>query len=545
MRMVWLGIIVGILTGVGNANADITFGEPVNLGPVINGSLQDFGASLSTDGLSLFFSSRRSGGLEGYDIWVAARTTVSDDWNEAAKLGPTVNRADHSEWDPSISSDGLELYFSRGPATTGHDLYMTTRATPNDEWCTAVSLGETINSGAEEWYPCISADGLSLYFSSTRAGGQGGQDLYITTRQTKNDAWNAPVNLGPLINRSSNDIAPSITTDGLTLIFSSKRPGMYSDRYDLWMTQRRTTLDPWEEPTNLGPKINTNDVDYAGIAPDGRTLYLFIWNRGGGYGLYDIWQVEISRIVDFNGDGKVDSYELYTMVDRWETDDSVCDIGPMSWGDGIVDVEDLKVLTEHIGKEVVDGTLIAHWALDETEGIVAHDSVGSNDGILLGDPLWEPDAGVVGGTLSFDGEDDCVAVSDAVYDPATGPISILAWVKGGGPGQVILSQSDSDNWLMLDTQGCLKTALKGSFRDTGLTSDVAIADGNWHRVGFVWDGTSRILFVDDVEVARDEQPNLMSSKGDLIIGAGAGLEDGTFWSGLIDDVRIYDRAVEP
>ena len=72
-----------------------------------------------------------------------------------------------------------------------------------------------------------------------------------------------------------------------------------------------------------------------------------------------------------------------------------------------------------------------------------------------------------------------------------------------------------------------------------------VTDGNWHRLGFLWDGSDRILYVDDVEVARDTQTGLGSSEGGLYIGAGKNLDPGSFFSGLIDDVRIYDRPIEP
>jgi len=64
-------------------------------------------------------------------------------------------------------------------------------------------------------------------------------------------------------------------------------------------------------------------------------------------------------------------------------------------------------------------------------------------------------------------------------------------------------------------------------------------------VGLTWDGTTRILYVDDVEVARDTQAGLGGSVGGLHIGAGSNLAADSFWSGLVDDVRIYDRAIVP
>lgn len=90
------------------------------------------------------------------------------------------------------------------------------------------------------------------------------------------------------------------------------------------------------------------------------------------------------------------------------------------------------------------------------------------------------------------------------------------------------------------------TELKASGRGAAaLLSQTAIDDGNWHRIGFVWDGSNRTLCVDGLEVARDTQTDLGNSEGGLHIGAGQTLAPVSFLSGLIDDVRIYDRAVTP
>jgi hypothetical protein len=66
----------------------------------------------------------------------------------------------------------------------------------------------------------------------------------------------------------------------------------------------------------------------------------------------DIWQVPIIPVVDLNADGIVDGTDLTIIVDNWGTDDPLCDIGPMPWGDGIVDVQDLIVLAEHLFEEI-------------------------------------------------------------------------------------------------------------------------------------------------------------------------------------------------
>jgi hypothetical protein len=188
--------------------------------------------------------------------------------------------------------------------------------------------------------------------------------------------------------------------------------------------------------------------------------------------------------------------------------------------------------------------LIAHWPLDEIEGDIAPDSANDNDGNIYGDPTWQPEGGMVDGALQLEGIDDCI-VTDFVLNPADGDFSVFAWIKGGNPGQVVLSQIGGVNWLVADPlEGNLMTELKGSGRGTTiLPSRAVITDGNWHRIGFVWNGSYRTLYVDDVEVAEDTQDGLGSSEGGLYIGTGKAMESGTYWAGLIDDVRIYNRAL--
>ena len=122
------------------------------------------------------------------------------------------------------------------------------------------------------------------------------------------------------------------------------------------------------------------------------------------------------------------------------------------------------------------------------------------------------------------------------------------------PGQVIHSQAEGMDWLMIDAkQGTLKTGLtqpekniRGNITEgPSLTSSTTIMDGKWHRVGLVWDGAEHILDLDNMEIARDTIESLASCKGSLCIGAGSALEPDSFWFGAIDDVRIYDRVVKP
>jgi len=246
---------------------------------------------------------------------------------------------------------------------------------------------------------------------------------------------------------------------------------------------------------------------------------------------------------DFTADGIVNAADMSIIVDHWGENYPLCDIGPAPFGDNIIDVQDLIILAEYLFTEP---GLIAHWKLDETEGIIAHDSSGTNDANLIGNPLWQPTGGLVDGALLLDGVDDYLT-TDFILNPTEESFSVFAWIKGGAARQVVLSQAGGVNWLSTDSSdGNLITELKGTYRSASpLQSQTIITDDLWHRIGFVRDGFDRTLYVDGIPVAQDTQDNLGDSENGFYIGTGKGMEPGTFFSGLIDDVRIYNRAVTP
>jgi len=280
---------------------------PMNLGPTVNSWTTDSTPGISADGLSLYFSSARSGGPD--DLWVTTRATVSDPWDPPVKLGSPVNSA-YTDGTPSISYDGLTLYFSswRPPGLGSLDLWRATRETIDDQWAAPTHLGPTINSSALDWSPSISADGLLLIFCSDRSREIGKTDLWMTRRSTTEGPWSEPVNLGPPVNSPHIEATPSISADGLLLFFQSNRPGGYGGQVDIWVVRRKTTDDSWSEPVNLGPVINTFGYDGTpSISADGSTLY-FASNRPGGHGDEDLWQVSITPMPgDFRDDRDLDS----------------------------------------------------------------------------------------------------------------------------------------------------------------------------------------------------------------------------------------------
>jgi len=154
---------------------------------------------------------------------------------------------------------------------------------------------------------------------------------------------------------------------------------------------------------------------------------------------------------------------------------------------------------------------------------------------------------MIGGALQCDGYYDYAEMPVWWCNPGEDELSVFAYVKGSRPGKVAVSQRGGANWLMADPlTGALKTELRSDARfSSTLTCYDCICDGDWHQVGLVWDGQNRSLYVDGEKVAEDTQVNLAAGSGGLLVGGCSELNPGRFWTGSIDEVRVYHRAVEP
>ena len=363
MAIVFAGFVAVSVLGGGTVKADFTFGTPTNLGPIVNTAYRDAAPFISNDGLSLYFGSNRPGTSGDRDIWVTTRATIEDDWGIPVNLGSPIN-SQLFENCPCISPDGLEFYFMSKFHPNGFgwdDIWVSRRQSKDDPWGDPVNLGPSINTSFPEYYPRLTSDGLELYFNSSGLGGFGKNDIFVSRRATVTDDWGPPINLGSGVNRQSHDISPSISADGLCLFFSDHesegpwRVGGYG-RSDIWLTTKQTSeLNPegsWDESQNLGAIINSSHIEGGPCVSADGRVLFFHSDRPGGFGDSDIYEATIIPIVDFNGDRIVDAEDMCIMVDHWGEDYSLCDIGPMPWGDGIVDVEDLKVLAEHLFEEL-------------------------------------------------------------------------------------------------------------------------------------------------------------------------------------------------
>lgn len=211
------------------------------------------------------------------------------------------------------------------------------------------------------------------------------------------------------------------------------------------------------------------------------------------------------------------------------------------------------VLVVALSVHVANADVVGLWKFDDGSGNTVFDSSGyGKNGTIHGEPTWRPSGGRIYGALEFDGTDDYVA-TDFVLDPSRGPFSAFVWIKDGVAGRTVISQTKGtgygQKWLCTSpTQGQLMTPLtpRGRFA-TPLTSQTVITDNRWHHIGLVWDGLDMRLYVDGEEAAKYTgiMSGLRASNGGLYFGAGETLSKSDFWSGLIDDVRIYDQALNP
>ena len=169
------------------------------------------------------------------------------------------------------------------------------RATPKfSGWSAPGNLGAIINSPFLDSGPALSKHGLSLYFTSTRPDGFGAQDIWVAQRPTEDSPWEAPRNLGSLINTDAIESVPALSRVEHWLFVNSDRPGGLGSG-DIWASWRPDVHDDfgWYPPINLGEGVNSafNEVGAGYFENDdtGIPMLFFASTRPGGQGLTDIY----------------------------------------------------------------------------------------------------------------------------------------------------------------------------------------------------------------------------------------------------------------
>ena len=267
---------------------------PVHLGPVVNSPGTEIEVSTSKDGLSLYIASNRSG---NFDLWVSQRGSVDEPWGTPRNLGLPINTPGR-EQGPFLSIDGHRLFFfsDRPGGFGGLDLYVSRRRDQRDDfgWEPPVNLGTGVNGPANETLPVYFEDesgATSLYFTSNRTLPG---DIYVSTLQA--DGEYAPASPVAEVNSARRERVLAIRRDGLELFIASDRPGPIAAPFDLWVSTRARTSDPWSAPVNLGLVVNGDSDDgSAALSFDALTLYISS-DRTGGSGGHDLWVSTRARL---------------------------------------------------------------------------------------------------------------------------------------------------------------------------------------------------------------------------------------------------------
>ncbi len=265
-----------------NKNASYIF-APKNLGDSVNSSSSEYYPSVTVTDDALVFTRRTGNAREDF---LLSAITNKDSFNKAAPLDGDIN-LEPRKGAITVSQDGDWLFFAAdiaGAGIGGFDIYKSVY-TPSG-WSEQENLGDSINTDFWESSPAISPDKRALYFSSTRPGGYGGADLYVSYLKP-NGRWTEAVNMGLTINTAGDEMAPFIHADNQTLYFTSDGLPGYGGS-DLFVLKKLPN-GQWGIPENMGYPINTieNEGSLA-VAADGYTAY-YASDREDSRGGLDIY----------------------------------------------------------------------------------------------------------------------------------------------------------------------------------------------------------------------------------------------------------------
>lgn len=267
-------------------NLTAPFGTPVNVGGVNTSSTESWGW-LSADGLTIYFTSTPSG-LTDFNIYTATRAQPSGNFSNVQPLD-AVNTT-NTESRPVLTADGLNLFLAYAPVGANMHIYTATRASTAADFSTPI-VAPALNSNGIDANPWISADGLTLYLASTRSGANAGDyDIFRATRTTTTMMFGMPTAVPELNMSNTVDDAPVLSADGLEIFFASTRGVVgASARNNVWHATRSTTNDGFGTPAKIAELGTDATEDYPNwISPDRCTL-IYTSDRPGGNGGYDLW----------------------------------------------------------------------------------------------------------------------------------------------------------------------------------------------------------------------------------------------------------------
>lgn len=250
--------------------------NPVKINPKflpsqVNKHTKQYFPAVTADEQQLVFTVRERIGFQEFeDIYISKK--INGEWGFAEPISDAINSPYVNEGTCSISADGKTLVFTictQQGNNNNCDLFISYKQ--GNEWSKPKSMGQTINSPFWDSQPSLSPDGKTIFFSSRRPGGYGEEDIWMS-KADENGHWGLPENLGDLVNTSGREVAPFIHPSMSTLYFSSDyHPGYGS--FDLFICYK-DTMNNWTEPKNLGYPINTHlEESSIFITADGKKAY--------------------------------------------------------------------------------------------------------------------------------------------------------------------------------------------------------------------------------------------------------------------------------
>ena len=255
------------------------FGAPTVVAS-INSAAKDIQAMLADD-LTLYLTSDRGGNT---DLYTATRTSAASAFGTPAVLAGFNTTA--TETSPYLTADQLTMVYALAPMGVANaDLYVATRASKTVGFSAGAAL-TALNSAEDDSDPVVTADGALLYFASSRAG-TGGYDLYVSVRAGA--TYGAP-QLVTELDTNVYDAHPRVTADGLTIYYSSMRTdGGALAGTDVWTAKRASTGVAFGTPTRVAELSTASNESPTFVAADGCSIFLQT-DRAGGTGGQDIWE---------------------------------------------------------------------------------------------------------------------------------------------------------------------------------------------------------------------------------------------------------------
>jgi OmpA-OmpF porin, OOP family len=269
--------------------------QPQNLGPNVNSAYPDMLPIISPDGKTLYFARKFApenfGAEKRDDIYVSELNTVGQ-WTKAQNIGAPLNNDAHN-FVCAISPDGNTMYLANRYDYRSEGSGVSVAYRKRDGSWSKPSPLDIRNMYNKSKFACyhVSLDGKTMVMAIERDDTYGDMDLYVSFRYA-DGSWTEPMNMGVDINTAGAEASIFLAADGKTIYFSSNGHAGYGD-FDMFMSRRLdNTWKRWTEPVNLGPKINSTGQDiYYTIPASGD--YAYFSSDANGYGQHDIFRIQL------------------------------------------------------------------------------------------------------------------------------------------------------------------------------------------------------------------------------------------------------------